>query len=528
MTENRWLPVLGGILMNLALGSLYAWSVFVIPLEQEFGWTRADTSWVYTIAVVCFALTFIWAGRLQDRRGPKLCAFAGGILVSLGFFLVSFTTSLAMLYVFFGELVGVGNGFGYSTPMPVASKWFPDKRGLVVGLMVGGYGGGQAIFGTLASASLIPSLGWRTTFQILAAIFFVMTMCGAMLLRNPPPGYRPAGWTPPAVAPGVRTDFTTAEMLRTSTFYFLWIAFAFGTTAGQMAISQLVPFARTAGLGATIATYSLVVTSFGNAGGRVLSGWLSDTLGRLPTLKTMVLLSAVAMPALFLWRAQVVPFFVLIAPFTGVTAPSSPCSHRRPAIFRNEEPGPELRRAVHGVGLCRHPRSWHRRPHLRGVRRLSLRIFLGRRLRSHSLYCTDARKTARPSSLRAAPDGAYASGNLYADVKGTGQGSTGPQEGLNEARSGRYAGRHRRMLGRRLCARPRTTSRWQLGCHHRNADAEHAQHAAGDDHPAHQDHAVHHQGAGCRSQQGDADACSAAADRRLTARSATTRPWATR
>ena len=313
MTENRWLPVLGGILMNLALGSLYAWSVFVIPLEQEFGWTRADTSWVYTIAVVCFALTFIWAGRLQDRKGPKLCAFAGGILVSLGFFLVSFTTSLVMLYVFFGVIVGVGNGFGYSTPMPVASKWFPDKRGLVVGLMVGGYGGGQAIFGTLASASLIPSLGWRTTFQILAAIFFVMTMCGAMLLRNPPPGYRPAGWTPPAVAPGVRTDFTTAEMLRTSTFYFLWIAFAFGTTAGQMAISQLVPFARTAGLGATIATYSLVVTSFGNAGGRVLSGWLSDTLGRLPTLKTMVLLSAVAMPALFLWRAQVVPFFVLIA-----------------------------------------------------------------------------------------------------------------------------------------------------------------------------------------------------------------------
>src|SRR4249920_317244 len=196
MTENRWLPVLGGVLMNLALGSLYAWSVFVIPLEQEFGWTRADTSWVYTIAVVCFALTFIWAGRLQDRKGPKLCAFAGGILVSLGFFLVSFTTSLVMLYVFFGVIVGVGNGFGYSTPMPVASKWFPDKRGLVVGLMVGGYGGGQAIFGTLASGYLIPTLGWRATFQILSAIFIVMTMAGTALLRNPPAGYRPPNWAP--------------------------------------------------------------------------------------------------------------------------------------------------------------------------------------------------------------------------------------------------------------------------------------------------------------------------------------------
>ena len=89
-TKNRWLPVVGGMLMNLALGSLYAWSVFVLPLEKEFGWTRTDTSWVYTIAVICFAATFIGAGRLQDKKGPKICAYAGGILVSLGFLLASF------------------------------------------------------------------------------------------------------------------------------------------------------------------------------------------------------------------------------------------------------------------------------------------------------------------------------------------------------------------------------------------------------------------------------------------------------
>jgi OFA family oxalate/formate antiporter-like MFS transporter len=312
MSENRWLPVVGGVLMNLALGSLYAWSVFVLPLEQEFGWKRADTSWVYTIAVVCFALTFIAAGRLQDIKGPKICAFLGGALVSAGFFLASFTTSLVTLYVFFGVIVGVGNGFGYSTPMPVGSKWFPDKRGLVVGLMVGGYGAGQAIFGTIASSTLIPNLGWRTTFQLLAATFFVMTMIGTVLLRNPPAGYRPPNWTPPAAATIARTDFTTREMLASPTFYFLWIAYCLGTTAGQMTISQLVPFARAAGLGATIASYSLVVSSLGNAGGRILSGWMSDTLGRLRTLKTMVLLSAIAMPLLFLLQHQVVAFFVLI------------------------------------------------------------------------------------------------------------------------------------------------------------------------------------------------------------------------
>ena len=299
--------------MNLALGSLYAWSVFVLPLEREFGWKRADTSWVYTIAVVCFALTFIAAGRLQDVKGPKVCAYAGGLLVSAGFFLASFTTSLLTLYVFFGVIVGIGNGFGYSAPTPVASKWFPDKRGLVVGLMVGGYGGGQAIFGTLASGTMIPALGWRTTFQILSAVFLVMTMVGASLLRNPPPGYAPPGWTPPAGAAAARRDFTTRDMLATPTFYLLWIAFAFGTTAGQMTISQLVPFAQSAGLGATIATYSLIVTSLGNAGGRILSGWMSDTLGRLPTIRTMVVISAFAMPTLFLWRTEVLPFFVLVA-----------------------------------------------------------------------------------------------------------------------------------------------------------------------------------------------------------------------
>src|SRR5262245_59526777 len=224
MTENRWLPVVGGVLMNLALGSLYAWSVFVIPLEQEFGWKRADTSWVYTIAVVCFALTFIAAGRLQDLKGPKICAYTGGLLVSIGFFLASFTTSLLTLYVFFGVIVGIGNGFGYSAPTPVASKWFPDRRGLVVGLMVGGYGGGQAIFGTLANESLLPALGWRSTFQILSVVFLIMTMVGATLLKNPPAGYRPANWTPKAGAVATHGEYSTGDMLATPTFYFLWIA----------------------------------------------------------------------------------------------------------------------------------------------------------------------------------------------------------------------------------------------------------------------------------------------------------------
>jgi OFA family oxalate/formate antiporter-like MFS transporter len=307
---NRWLPVIGGILMNLALGSLYAWSVFVLPLEREFGWRRADTSWVYTIAIVVFALSFIVAGRIQDLKGPKVCAFIGGVLVSAGFFLSSYTSSLPFLYAAFGVIVGLGNGFGYATPIPVGSKWFPDKRGLVVGLMVAGYGAGSAIFGPLA-IRLIAGVGWRSTFQILGVVFFVMTMIGTALLKNPPPGYRPPNWQPKPGAGG-GLDFTTREMLATPTFYFMWIAYCLGTTAGQMTISQLVPFAGSAGLGALVATLVLPVSATGNAGGRILSGWMSDKLGRLLTLKTMILVSAVAMPALFLWREQALLFFTLV------------------------------------------------------------------------------------------------------------------------------------------------------------------------------------------------------------------------
>lgn len=297
--------------MNMALGSLYAWSVFVPPLEREFGWSRGQTSWVYTIAIVCFALTFILAGRIQDLKGPRICAFLGGVLVSGGFVLASYTSSLMTLYVFYGVVVGIGNGFGYATPTPVGSKWFPDRRGLVVGLMVGGYGGGSAIFGTLASGYLVPTFGWRATFQILGGVFFVMTMIGTALLRNPPEGYAPPNFSPTAAA--VRTNFTTREMLATPTFYALWIAFCFGTTAGQMTISQLVPFTRAAGLGATVATISLIVTSCSNAGGRILSGWLSDAAGRVRTLQIMILLSAIAMPALVIGQHNVVTFYIFVA-----------------------------------------------------------------------------------------------------------------------------------------------------------------------------------------------------------------------
>ncbi len=263
-----------------------------------------------------FALTFIVAGRLQDKFGPFWVSLTGAILVSLGFFLCSYTHSLTWLYVCFGVIGGLGNGFGYATPIPVMAKWFPDKRGLAVGLAVGGYGAGSALFGPLANLKLIPAYGVHTTFTILGAIFLVMTVIGAFLLKNPPPGYKPAGWTPPpatAKSGATTYDFTPGEVLRTPTFYFMWIAYALGTLAGLMVISQLVPFAKSVGIpGAALATMGLVVGAIGNASGRILSGWMSDTMGRLNVLRTMIAISMVAMPVLYLVGSNVTLLYIVV------------------------------------------------------------------------------------------------------------------------------------------------------------------------------------------------------------------------
>ena len=318
-TPARWQPLLGGVLMNLALGVIYAWSVFVAPFGDEFGWNRTQVSVVFTIAILSIGSWFVVAGFLQDRFGPQRVAAFGGVLYALGFFLASQTESLIWLYITFGALAGAGNGFGYAIPIPVCSKWFPDRRGLAVGLVVGGYGAGSGVYGPLAREVLIPSYGWRGTMQISAVIFLVMTLAAAWLLRNPPAGYKPPTAAPlPAAAGGRRSaaapvghDFSTREMVRTPTFYLLWIAYCLGAAAGLMVISQLVPVGEAAGLGAA-AGLGLTIGAIGNTGGRVLSGWMSDTFGRLNTLRLMVLISALGLPLFYLLAGQVALFYLLL------------------------------------------------------------------------------------------------------------------------------------------------------------------------------------------------------------------------
>lgn len=312
---SRWWRVVGALSMNLALGTLYAWSVFVAPLEAQFGWKRADTSMVFTIAVTVFALSFVVAGRIQDKIGPLYCSLAGGILVSLGFYLCAYTTSLTFLFICFGVIGGLGNGFGYATPIPVIAKWFPDKRGLAIGLAVGGYGAGSAIFGPLAQLELIPHYGLPATFRILGAIFLVMTVIGALLLKNPPAGYQSPSLVPTASPQHMATshEFTPQETLRTPTFYLMWVGYALGCSAGLMVISQLVPFAKSVGVAAAaLSTMTLVVGAIGNTSGRILSGWLSDRIGRINVLRVMIGISMIAMPALYAVGSDVAGLYLAV------------------------------------------------------------------------------------------------------------------------------------------------------------------------------------------------------------------------
>jgi MFS transporter, OFA family, oxalate/formate antiporter len=311
--SQGWPALVGGGLMNVALGTYYAWSVFVPALEHEFGWSRTQTSLVPTIDMVTLASMFLVAGFLQRRIGPRTVATIGGLLFSSGLLLASWTHSLPMLYLTWGLMVGTGLGFGYLPPITVGSKWFPHHRGLVNGLAIAIFAAGSGLFGPFAGM-LIERIGWRGTFQVLAGIFFIFTMVGAYLLKDPPQGY---------IGPARKSsgeghlhahpiDMQTSRVLRSPVFLALWVAYALGTTAGTMVISQLVPFARSAGLSMKTAAFAITIGAIGSASGRFFSGWMSDHFGRLRTLRAVVVTSMVVTPMLYVWREEILAFYMLL------------------------------------------------------------------------------------------------------------------------------------------------------------------------------------------------------------------------
>jgi len=291
---NRWWIVVGAIVIQLCLGAIYAWSVFRIPLQKEFSISPTQASLPFSFVLIFFALATIIGGRWQDKSGPRIVATAGGVLLGLGLILASFAQSITAIVIFYGVVSGIGIGFAYVCPISAGIKWFPDKRGLITGLSVAGFGAGAFIVGPLARV-LIDSVGVFNTFRILGIIFLVLVFLGTLFLRNPEQGYVPAGWTPPATTVSAKADYSTGEMLSTGQFYLIWIMYFFGCATGLMTIGQTSP------IGQELAQYTKTTAALGvsllaifNAFGRVFWGRISDVFGRMKTLFLIFLICGLA------------------------------------------------------------------------------------------------------------------------------------------------------------------------------------------------------------------------------------------
>ena len=294
---NRWLIAIAGVVMQIALGAVYAWSVFRIPLTKLYGWTIPEVTFTFTIAIFVLGFAAFGGGIWLRRAGPRTVALTAGVLYGLGVFLASLTGGrLWWLYVSYGLLGGMGLGLGYIVPVATLVKWFPDKRGLITGIAVTGFGGGALITAPVATR-LIASVGALETFAILGVAYFVAITGSAMCLRNPPPGYRPEGWAPSASQQQQRTaePFTLGAALRSWQWYGLWTLLFLNTTAGIAIISQAAPMAEEiTGVTAARAANLVGIIAIANGAGRLVWAWLSDFIGRRSVFLLMFPLQAIA------------------------------------------------------------------------------------------------------------------------------------------------------------------------------------------------------------------------------------------
>ena len=333
-SQNRWGVVAGALIIQVSLGAVYIWSVFQTPLLAAFpGWSETQVTLPAQIVIATFALAVIFGGRIQDRIGPRLVGTAGGLILGLGLGLAALTDrfpegpALAWLVTTYAVLGGIGIGMAYVCPIATCVKWFPDKRGLITGLAVAGFGAGAFFFAPLARGLIgggdyalfgfglfaLPQIGVFDSFAVLGVIFLVAVVLGSQLLRNPPRGYCPAGWTPPSGTAGAGHcghDFGPSDMLRTTTFWLLWITYLAGSTAGLMVIMKAAPIWETFSLSASgaalvsaqrfadvsaAAAMAVAVLALFNAAGRILWGRVSDTIGRRQTLVLMFVLCGLAL-----------------------------------------------------------------------------------------------------------------------------------------------------------------------------------------------------------------------------------------
>ncbi|MCB1195679.1 OFA family MFS transporter [bacterium] len=293
---NRWFVLMGSLGIQLCLGSLYAWSIFVTPLKSQYGYTTTQAQSIFSMNLIFFALSMFFAGRLQDKIGPRITALTGSILFALGYFLSGYSNgSYIGLLSTMGVLAGVGIGFCSVSPIAALVKWFPEMRGLITGIGVAGYGIGALIFAKVVTY-FIDTNGVQSAFLNLGIIFFIVCIPGALLLCNPPAGWAPKGWVP-AQKKNVSGayDFSWKEMLAVRQFWMLWGMFIAGAAAGLLVISNLKPFGVYCGLSKEAAVSAVGILAIFNGAGRIVWGWAYDKLGRPVSMALMFFLQGLMM-----------------------------------------------------------------------------------------------------------------------------------------------------------------------------------------------------------------------------------------
>lgn len=277
--KGRWIFLLLGLGIYVCMGAVYAYSVFKEPLRELFGLTATQGNLPFMLFIAVFSIATFSSGRFIDQYGPRPVMLAGSLLVGLGWILAQHATGLRSLLLTYSLVGGAGVGIVYGGPVAVAARWFPDHKGLAVGLALAGFGMSAVVTAPIAR-HLIEQVGVLATFGRMGAAFLVVCVALSAFMRFPPPGWRPAGWTPPATGAGaLRPSLSRRQMLGTVSFWALFICYLLGTTAGLMAIGVSVPAGREL-IHLDAATAAILVSVFAvfNGGGRPLFGWLVDRL----------------------------------------------------------------------------------------------------------------------------------------------------------------------------------------------------------------------------------------------------------
>ena len=307
LNHPGWI-VAGAVLIQLCIGSIYTWSLFNQPLATVNNWNREDVFLAYSIAIFTFAFATMFAGRLQDRKGPRLVATIGILLYSGGLMLTSQIRELWQLYISYGIIAGAGVGFVYVCPLSTLVKWYPQRKGLITGIAVGAFGLGSLVFKS-AIEYFISTQGVMPTFLILGIICAAVGGFGASFLRVPNDKQ-----TSSTVSSKTKYQFTPSEMIRTRSFPLIWFMFLFASASGLLVIGLAKDIGmQLAGLDESVAANAVAIIALFNATGRIVWGSLSDRFGRIRMISFMFILTALSMTALSVLTLTYLTFFVTLA-----------------------------------------------------------------------------------------------------------------------------------------------------------------------------------------------------------------------